>query len=42
MSGELDLGALLRTLTTQLDDGLYVFATMSDADVPQDLIPKPG
>ena len=40
MSGELDLGALLRTLTTQLDNGLYVFATMSDADVPQDLIPK--
>jgi len=40
MSGELDLNVLLRTMTAKLHDGVFVFATLPDRDVPQGLMAK--
>ncbi|MEP1207567.1 MAG: ACT domain-containing protein [Rhizobiaceae bacterium] len=40
MGGELDLGKLLATLTAELVDGVYVFATMPADAVPTDLKPR--
>jgi len=34
LSGELDLAVLLKTLTAELADGVYVFVTLPDRDVP--------
>lgn len=35
MSGELNLNKLLRTLSAQLVEGVYVFVTLSDGSVPE-------
>lgn len=35
MSGETSLSKLLKTLTAQLADGVYVFATLPDNSVPE-------
>lgn len=40
MSGESDLGALLRTMTPRLIDGVYVFATIGDRPTPPGLRPR--
>lgn len=40
MSGELDLSALLRTVSATLADGLFVFATVPDGHVPDALAPR--
>ncbi len=41
MSGELNLQALFKTLTTTLDDGVYVFITLPSSDqVPADIKPR--
>lgn len=40
MSGELNLDVLLKTLTAELVDGVYVFATMADDGVPADIVPR--
>lgn len=40
MSGELDLNTLLRTLTTKLVEGIYVFATIPNGTVPEGLSPR--
>ncbi len=37
MSGEMNLGELLRTLTAQLVEGVYVFATLPDGSVPESI-----
>lgn len=37
MSGELDLNELLRTLSAQLVEGVYVFVTLPDGSVPEDI-----
>ncbi|NKB50846.1 MAG: ACT domain-containing protein [Rhizobiaceae bacterium] len=40
MSGELALSKLLQTLTTKLVDGVYVFVTLAEDAVPEDLSPR--
>jgi len=40
MGGELDLGALLRTLKATMEEGVYVFATVDDEAVPDNLQPR--
>ena len=40
MAGELDLGKLLSSLEAVLADGIYVFATLADKEVPNDLSPR--
>ena len=40
MSGEKNLDALLRSLTTSLSDGTYVFVTLPDNLVPSRLSPR--
>jgi len=40
MSGETDLSELLKTLSTTLVDGVYVFATVPDGSVPNDVTPR--
>ena len=40
MAGELDLGKLLSSLEAVLADGIYVFATLDDKEVPNDLSPR--
>lgn len=40
MSGELDLNKLLRTLTANLVDGVFVFATIADGKVPENITPR--
>ncbi len=40
MSGELDLGALLRTVSARLVDGVFVFATIPDDAVPDGIAPR--
>lgn len=40
MTGELDLSILLRSLSAKLDDGVYVFATVSEVDLPASLMPR--
>jgi hypothetical protein len=40
MSGETNLGELLGTLSATLVDGLFVFATIPDGSVPEDLKPR--
>lgn len=40
MSGELSLDVLLKTLTAELVDGVYVFATIADNAVPADITPR--
>lgn len=39
MAGELDLETLMRTLTAELAEGVFVFATIKDRHVPQGLMP---
>lgn len=40
MTGELDLNILLRSLSAQLDDGVYVFVTVSEVDLPASVKPR--
>lgn len=40
MSGETNLSHLLRTLTATLVDGVYVFVTLPDNNVPEGLAPR--
>ena len=40
MSGETDLSALLRTLSASLIDGVYVFVTLADGDIPKAAKPR--
>lgn len=40
MSGETNLKALLKTLVPKLIDGVYVFVTVAEHDVPQNLVPR--
>jgi hypothetical protein len=40
MSGELDLGILLQSLSTKLVEGTFVFATMADDAVPANISPR--
>lgn len=40
MAGEMDLQKLLCSLTTDLVDGVFVFVTVAEADVPQGLTPR--
>lgn len=40
MKGELNLMVLLKTLTVKLADGVYVFVTLSDRNVPEGLSPR--
>lgn len=40
MSGELDLNKLLRTLTSNLVDGVFVFVTIADGKVPENITPR--
>lgn len=40
MSGEQNLDALLRTLSAKLEDGLFVFVTVSDDLVPENISPR--
>ena len=40
MSGELNLQALLKTLTAKLTDGVYVFITLPTDQVPVDIKPR--
>lgn len=40
MSGETDLGTLLRNMTAELAAGTFVFVTLPEADVPPGLTPR--
>ena len=40
MSGEADLGALLRNMTAELVPGVFVFVTLPDRAVPPSLTPR--
>jgi uncharacterized protein len=40
MSGETDLGSLLRTLTADLVPGVFVFVTLPDGALPPGLTPR--
>lgn len=40
MSGETNLEALFRTLTTSMADGIYVFTTLENRKTPEGLEPK--
>ena len=40
MSGEMDLGMLLRGMSATLIDGVYVFATVPEGQVPPGLSPR--
>jgi len=40
MSGENNLDTLLKTLTAALVDGIYVFATVAESDVPATIAPR--
>ncbi len=40
LKGELNLMVLLKTLTVKLADGVYVFVTIPDRNVPDDLSPR--
>lgn len=40
MKGELNLMVLLKTLTVKLADGVYVFVTLPDRNVPDGLSPR--
>ncbi len=40
MSGQLNLDTLLRTMSANLIDGLFVFATISDGVIPEGLQPR--
>jgi len=40
MSGETDLGALLRNMTAELVPGVFVFVTLPDRAVPPSLTPR--
>lgn len=37
MSGEMDLNELMRTLSAQIVEGVYVFATLPDGSVPENI-----
>tara|TARA_R110002126_G_C10413755_1_gene496821 strand:+ start:252 stop:662 length:411 start_codon:yes stop_codon:yes gene_type:complete len=39
MAGETDLNTLLGTLVPKLNDGVFVFTTLSQSDIPQGLSP---
>jgi len=40
VSGEQNLEVLLRTLSAKLEDGLFVFVTVSDDAVPENISPR--
>ena len=40
MAGELDLSELLRTLSATLVDGVFVFATVPEGSVPNNITPR--
>lgn len=40
MTGETNLGTLLRTMTTNLVDDVFVFVTLKDTPLPQGLSPR--
>lgn len=40
MSGETNLSELLKTLSATLVDGVFVFATIPDGSVPNDITPR--
>ena len=40
MTGELDLSILLRSLSAKLDDGVYVFVTVSEGVLPASVKPR--
>ena len=40
MSGELDLDVLLASLSAELVEGVFVFATLADNAVPADIAPR--
>ena len=40
MSGELDLDVLLASLSAELVEGVFVFATLADDAVPADIAPR--
>lgn len=40
MSGELDLKTLLRSMSATLVEGVYVFVTLPDRDLPRGLTPR--
>jgi hypothetical protein len=40
MSGELDLGTLLRSLSADLVDGTYVFVTLANGELPAGVQPR--
>ena len=40
MSGETDLDTLLKTMCTELVEGVFVFVTVAEGSVPQDINPR--
>jgi len=40
VSGERDLGTLMRAMRPELVDGIHVFATVGEAEIPLDLSPR--
>jgi len=40
MSGETSLDALLKTMTPELQPGIYVFVTLQDGQTPNDIKPR--
>lgn len=40
MSGEMDLNVLLQSLSADLVEGTFVFATLKDGDIPRGLSPR--
>ena len=40
MSGETNLDEILRTLSAQLVEGVYVFVTLPDGSVPENIAPR--
>ncbi len=42
MSGERNLNQLLKTISAKLVDGIYVFVTVAEDQVPNDVAPRMG
>lgn len=40
MSGETNLDTLIRSMSAELQDGLYVFATLKSHELPEGLMPR--
>lgn len=40
MTGETNIGILIRSMSAELQDGLYVFATLKNDDIPEELNPR--